>query len=109
MDVSGYPGLFCANEIDRADPGLLCGLYEVLEGRGLVTGMGGAEAITPHAGFRIAATGNTAMQGDSSGLAVGAKPQDLALQDRFWKVRVNYPDPQTERTISPCTVRRMLS
>ena len=99
MGVSGYPGLFCANEIDRADPGLLCGLYEVLEGRGLVTGMGGAEAITPHAGFRIAATGNTTMQGDSSGLYVGAKPQDLALQDRFWKVRVNYPDPQTERAI----------
>ena len=99
MGVTGYPGVFCANEVDRAEAGLLAGLYEVLEGRPLVTPIGGAELVTPLAGFRMAATGNTTLLGDRTGLYVGAKQQDIALQDRFWKLKVEYLEAEAEEAL----------
>ncbi len=99
MGATGSPGIFCANEIDKADDGMLAGLYEVLAGRPLETGIGGSDVVKPVDGFRFAATGNTTLMGDTTGLWVGSKQQDLAFQDRFWKVKVNYPSVEVEESL----------
>jgi cobaltochelatase CobS len=90
MGAEDYPGIFCANEIDRGRPGMLVGLHEVLDGEPLVVQLGGLEPIDPSPYFRIAATGNTAMASDASGLYVSAKRQDVSLADRFSMTKVNY-------------------
>ena len=96
MGVSGYPGIFTADDVDRADPGFLSGFYEVLQGQPVLTHNGGAELVRPQPGFRIACTGNTALMGDKDGLYVGAKQQDIAFGDRFWRVEASYLDPESE-------------
>lgn len=97
MGAEGYPGIFVANEVDRADPGMLVGLHEILEGQPVLVHMGGLEPVDPAPTFRMAATGNTALAGDTTGLYVSAKQQDLAFQDRCWKLKVNYLEPAAER------------
>ena len=96
MGVSGYPGIFTADDVDRAEPGFLSGFYEVLQGQPVLTHNGGAELVRPQPGFRIACTGNTALLGDKDGLYVGAKQQDIAFGDRFWRVEASYLDPESE-------------
>jgi len=99
MGVSGQPGIFLANEIDQANEGVLTGLYEVLAGRPLTLDAGGVDVIQPEKGFRIAATGNTSMMGDDTGVYVGTKRQNLAFLDRFWKIKGRYPSPAIEAKI----------
>ena len=99
MGAEGYPGIFCPNEIDRADPGMLVGLYEVLEGRPLTVSIGGLDVVKPSQFFRVLATSNTNLMGDPHGLYVSATQQDLAIVDRFWKIRVPYMDAQTEKDL----------
>jgi cobaltochelatase CobS len=90
MGAEGFPGVFCANEIDRADDGMLTGLYEVLEGQPLVTNVAGADLVRPMPGYHFVATGNTSMRGDFTGLYVGAAQKDIAFLDRFLKVKAFY-------------------
>jgi cobaltochelatase CobS len=99
MGVEGYPGVFNADDVDRADPGFLSGFYEVLQGQPVTTNVGGVDIVKPQTGFRIAATGNTALMGDRLGVYTGAKQQDIAFQDRFWKVEANYLPEAVEKQL----------
>ena len=99
MGVEGYPGIFNADDVDRADPGFLSGFYEVLEGQPVVTNVGGVDVVKPEPGFRISATGNTALMGDRLGVYTGAKQQDIAFQDRFWKLEAKYIEPALEKEL----------
>lgn len=99
MGVNGVPGILVMNEIDRAEEGFLTGMYEILEGQPLIVNNGGVDVIRPEPGFRVAATGNTSMMGDFTGNYVGARQQDLAFLDRFWKVKVGYPSQSVEMDI----------
>lgn len=99
MGVDNQPGIFLANEIDQANEGVVTGLYEVLAGRPLTLDAGGVDVIRPTKGFRIAATGNTAMMGDDTGVFVGTRRQNLAFLDRFWKIKAQYPSVEIETTV----------
>ena len=102
MGAEGYPGIFVPNEIDRADPGMLVGLYEVLEGQPIAVHMGGLTHVRPSPVFRMAATGNTSLGGqgtDGIDLYVSAQQQDIAFQDRCWKVKVSYLDADSEKAL----------
>lgn len=91
--------LFVMNEIDRADPGQLAGLHDVLEGHPLVIATNGGEVIHAHENFRFIATGNSVGSGDSTGLHQGVVPLDIAFMDRFRLVKVDYPTPDIEEAI----------
>ena len=91
--------LFVMNEIDRADPGQLAGLHDVLEGHPLVIATNGGEVINAHENFRFIATGNSVGSGDSTGLHQGVVPLDIAFMDRFRLVKVDYPAPEIEEAI----------
>ncbi len=91
--------LFVMNEIDRADPGQLAGLHDVLEGHPLVIATNGGEVINAHENFRFIATGNSVGSGDSTGLHQGVVPLDIAFMDRFRLVKVDYPSPDIEEAI----------
>ena len=43
----------------------------------------GGRVVVPHESFRIIATGNTVGQGDEFGMYQGARPQSMAMLDRF--------------------------
>jgi cobaltochelatase CobS len=83
------------NEIDAVDPAELIGLNEIVEGKPLTIPQTGA-VITPHPKFRLVATGNSAGNGDQSGLYQGVLRQNLAFLDRFRLMEVGYPDPEDE-------------
>jgi cobaltochelatase CobS len=83
------------NEIDAVDPAELIGLNEIVEGKPLTIPQTGA-VITPHLKFRLVATGNSAGNGDQSGLYQGVLRQNLAFLDRFRLMKVVYPDPEDE-------------
>lgn len=99
MGAEGWPGIFVANEIDRADPGTVVGLNEVLEGQPLHVHLGGLDPVDPEPGFRIAATGNSALGGDLVGSYVSVKQQDMACADRYWLFKVSYPEPALEEEV----------
>jgi len=99
MGAEGWPGIFVANELDRADPGAVIGLNEILEGQPLLVHLGGLDPIEPAPSFRIAATANTALSGDTTGSYVSAREQDMALCDRYWPYYVPYPDQAFEERI----------
>lgn len=103
MGINDQPGIFLANEIDQANEGVLTGLYEVLAGRSLSLDAGGMDVVQPKQGFRIAATGNTSMLGDDTGLYVGTRRQNLAFLDRFWKIKARYPSVEVETKILALT------
>ena len=98
----GY--LFILNEADRADPGNLAGLMDLLEGHPLVIPTNGGEVIRPHANFRFLATGNSVGSGDQTGLYMGVQTMDIAFMDRFRMVEVTYPEAETEESILAKTV-----
>ncbi|QFT57103.1 AAA family ATPase [Microbulbifer sp. THAF38] len=91
--------LFILNEIDRADPGQLAGLHDVLEGHPLVIATNGGEVIHAHENFRFIANGNSMGSGDSTGLYQGVNQLDIAFMDRFRMVEVHYPTEEVEMTI----------
>lgn len=92
------------DEIDAANPSVSMVLQSVLEKDGKLTIPETGEVITPHANFRIFATGNTKGQGDNSGLYVGTQPQNAAMLDRFtWLEVVNYPEKDIETKIVQST------
>lgn len=87
--------LLIINEIDRADPGQLAGLNDILEGHPLVIPTNGGETIYPHENFRFIANGNSSGGGDPTGLYQGVQQLDIAFMDRFRLSEVNYL-PQSE-------------
>lgn len=108
MGAEGYPGIFVANEIDRADPGAVVGLNEVLEGQPLLVHLGGLDPVVPEAPyFRISSTGNSALAGDMVGGYVSVKQQDMACADRYWKLKVGYPEPTVEEEVLDAAVPQL--
>lgn len=99
MGAEGWPGIFVANEIDRADPGTVIALNEVLEGQPLLVHLGGLEPVEPAPTFRVAVTGNSALGGDMVGSYVSVKQQDMACADRYWLLKVSYPEPALEEEV----------
>jgi cobaltochelatase CobS len=91
--------LFILNEIDRADPGQLAGLHDVLEGHPLVIATNGGEVIHAHENFRFIGNGNSVGSGDSTGLYQGVNQLDIAFMDRFRVVEVGYPTEDVEMMI----------
>lgn len=87
------------NEFDLVDPAEMAGLNDVLEGRPLVIVQNGGEIIKPHPMFRVIVTGNSAGQGDATGLYQGIMTQNLATLDRFRFVEVPYLDEDVEVSI----------
>jgi cobaltochelatase CobS len=95
MGAEDMPGVLLINEIDRAKPGVLTGLYEVMQGSSL--DVMGRETLQPKPGFRVIATANTGMLlGDTTGVYQGAQRQSAAFVDRFWQVKCTYPKPEVE-------------
>lgn len=91
--------LFLLDEFDLLDPGTAAGLNGVLEGAPLVIPENGGEVIPPHPEFRFVATGNTAGNGDETGMYQGTVRQNLALMDRGWILQFGYPEPSEEEEI----------
>jgi cobaltochelatase CobS len=85
------PCIFCADEIDFVRPDVAYVMQAALEGNGLRITEDGGRHVKPNPMFRMFATGNTVGQGDEEGMYQGARPQSLALLDRFtiW-VNVDY-------------------
>ena len=73
-------------------------MQSAFEGNGLRITEDGDRVVTPHPMFRIFATGNTVGQGDEFGMYQGARPQSIALLDRFtiW-IKVGYLDAQNRK------------
>jgi cobaltochelatase CobS len=90
--------LFLMDEIDLLDPGMATGLNPIVEDAPMLVPQTG-ELIKPHANFRFVATGNTAGLGDGTGLYQGTLRQNLAFIDRFWVVKVGYPEPLVEKEV----------
>ena len=87
------------NEIDLMDPAELSGLNDIIEGSPLTIPQNNGELIKQHANFRLIVTGNSAGQGDPSGLYTGVMQQNLAFMDRFRMMVVDYPEPSVEKSI----------
>lgn len=104
MGAEGYPGVFCADEVDRARPALLAALHDILDGEPIDVELGGLEHVPRSPHFRIAATGNTAMSGDATGLYPSAQRQDVSFVDRFIFEKVPYLQEAQERTLLGCVV-----
>ncbi|WP_347990258.1 AAA family ATPase [Methylomonas sp. AM2-LC] len=87
------------NEIDLIDPSELSGLNDIIEGQPLVIPQNSGEVIMPHPFFRLVATGNSAGQGDQSGLYQGVLQQNIAFMDRFRLCEIEYPTVEEEEAI----------
>lgn len=99
--------LLILNEIDLMDPSELAGLNDIIEGHPLVIPQNGGEVVKPHQKFRLIATGNSAGQGDQSGLYQGIMQQNLAFLDRFRLMEVGYPEPSVEKSILKASLSGM--
>jgi cobaltochelatase CobS len=91
--------LLILNESDLVDPGELAGLNSIMDGAPLVIPENGGEVIKPHPSFRLICTGNSAGQGDGSGLYQGIMQQNLAFMDRFRVIEVDYPSEEEEISV----------
>jgi len=71
------------DEFDAGRPDVMFVIQRVLEAEGKLTLLDQNRVITPHPGFRLFATANTAGQGDSSGLYAGTQALNQAQMDRW--------------------------
>ena len=94
------PCWFIADEIDFVRPDVAYVMQAALEGNGLRITEDGDRVVKPHPMFRMFATGNTVGQGDEFGMYQGARPQSIALLDRFtvW-IKVNYLEKEQRETL----------
>lgn len=74
------------------DPGVATGINQLLQGGSIYIPETG-EVIHPAEGFRVFAATNPA---DIGAGYHGRNQQDAANQDRFWTIRVDYPEPEVE-------------
>ena len=96
------PFIACFDELDFVRPDVAYVMQRVFEGNGLRITEDGGREVVPHEMFRMFATGNTVGQGDEHGMYQGARPQSLALLDRFtvW-LKVDYlEEDKREKLIS---------
>ena len=84
------PCIGCFDELDFVRPDVAYVMQRGLEGNGLMLTEDGGRMVMPHPDFRMIATGNTVGQGDEFGMYQGARPQSMALIDRF-TVWINVP------------------
>jgi cobaltochelatase CobS subunit len=94
------PYVLCFDEIDFVRPDVAYVMQRVLEGDGLVLTEDGGRIVKPHPMSRLIATANTVGQGDEHGMYQGARPQSLALLDRFtvW-AQIDYLDAKDRETL----------
>lgn len=95
------PYIACYDEMDFIRPDVAYVMQRTFEGKGLVITEDGGRVVIPHTHYRAFATSNTVGQGDEFGMYQGARPQSMALLDRFkvW-IHVEYMDkPQREELI----------
>jgi cobaltochelatase CobS len=95
------PYIACYDEMDFIRPDVAYVMQRTFEGNGLVITEDGGRIVQPHTHYRAFATSNTVGQGDEFGMYQGARPQSMALLDRFkvW-IHVEYMDkPQREELI----------
>lgn len=84
------------DEADTLDPGTFVGLNALLEGRSIIVPETG-ETIDPlRFGARIIYAGNTAGNGDTTGLYQSTKRQNLASMGRFMMLEVAYANAAEE-------------
>ncbi|BDV41558.1 MULTISPECIES: AAA family ATPase [Geobacteraceae] len=84
------------DEADTLDPGTFVGLNALLEGRSIIVPETG-ETIDPlRFGARIIYAGNTAGNGDTTGLYQSTKRQNLASMGRFMMLEVGYANAAEE-------------
>lgn len=111
------PYIACYDEMDFIRPDVAYVMQRIFEGNGLVITEDGGRVVHPHTHYRAFATSNTVGQGDEFGMYQGARPQSMALLDRFkvW-VHVEYMDkPQREELLKsavpslPADMRRKVS
>jgi len=91
--------VYCADEYDVAQPGVVAVYQAVKEGKPLIVKEAPAEfrVIKPHAHFRFVATGNTNGAGDDTGLYQGTTVQNSAAFSRFGvTIHVKYPPKDRE-------------
>ena len=98
MMQSNYIGVF--DEIDFCRPDVAYVMQSVLEGNAFRITEDGGRLVEPNPMFRMFATGNTVGQGDEHGMYQGARPQSLALLDRFtvW-AKVEYLPEEQRQTL----------
>ena len=77
------PYIGILDEIDFVRPDVAYVMQRGLEGNGLVVTEDGGRVIKAHPMSRLFATGNTVGQGDEYGMYQGARPQSIALLERF--------------------------
>ena len=94
------PCILCCDEIDFVRPDVAYVMQAALEGNGLRITEDGDRLVKPHPMMRMFATGNTVGQGDEEGMYQGARPQSLALLDRFtvW-LKVDYLTDKERRSL----------
>tara|TARA_R110002020_G_scaffold109660_5_gene253709 strand:+ start:5529 stop:7067 length:1539 start_codon:yes stop_codon:yes gene_type:complete len=73
----------CFDEIDFVRPDVAYVMQRVFEGEGLTIAEDGGRVVHANPNFRMFATGNTVGQGDEHGMYQGARPQSMAMLDRF--------------------------
>ena len=103
-----YIGIF--DEIDFVRPDVAYVMQRALEGNGLMLTEDGGRIVKPHRGFRMFATGNTVGQGDEFGMYQGARPQSMALLDRFtvW-IKVDYMGASDRAKLLKATAPKLTS
>lgn len=94
------PYIGCFDELDFVRPDVAYVMQRAFEGNGLLLTEDGGRMVKPNKMFRAFATGNTVGQGDEFGMYQGARPQSMALLDRFtvW-VSVDYMTPVDRRKL----------
>jgi len=94
------PFIGCFDELDFVRPDVAYTMQAVLEGNGLLMNEDGGRIVHPHRMFRMFATANTVGQGDERGMYQGARPQSMAMLDRFtvW-VNVDYLSAEERLTL----------
>lgn len=94
------PCIACFDEMDFIRPDVAYVFQAATEGNGLKLMEDGGREVRPHPMFRMFATGNTVGQGDEEGRYQGARPQSLALLDRFtiW-LKIDYLDAKQRESL----------
>jgi len=77
------PCILCCDEIDFVRPDVAYVMQRIFEGNAFTLAEDGGRVVHPDPNFRIFATGNTVGQGDEAGMYQGARPQSVAMLDRF--------------------------
>lgn len=78
-----HPVALVFDEYDAGRPDVMFVIQRLLEANGRLTLLDQNRVITPHPGFRLFATANTAGQGDASGLYAGTQVLNQAQLDRW--------------------------